>query len=275
MTGTEIGAEAGSPPVAAASARAPLVEIFESIQGEGRFVGMPTTFVRTATCPLRCVYCDTQNSYEAAPQFPVQLPGQQRDEANPVSAVRVDELLARSATAGCVSLTGGEPLVFPAFVAELGQRVRARGVRLHLETAAIHPDALHECVEHVDHLSADYKLPVTLGDSPGPTTPATEADGGHGERHVECLRIAVAAGATVDCKIVLTPAVTAGALTAALSRLQPLREQLVLVLQPVTPCGDVTEALSIPALQSHLRAARAAGFDVRVLPQVHRLLDLP
>ncbi len=52
-------------------ARAPLVEVFSSIQGEGRYAGVPMTFVRVAVCPIRCTYCDTPNSYTAASSFPV------------------------------------------------------------------------------------------------------------------------------------------------------------------------------------------------------------
>ncbi len=42
----------------------PIVEIFNSISGEGVSAGILTTFVRTAGCNLRCSYCDTTYSYD-------------------------------------------------------------------------------------------------------------------------------------------------------------------------------------------------------------------
>src|SRR5262249_5551757 len=73
-----------------AAASAPLVELFWPVQGEGRFVGVPRAFVRTATCPIRCSYCDTPHSYTAPARAPVQG---QADEPNPVTALRAAELL--------------------------------------------------------------------------------------------------------------------------------------------------------------------------------------
>jgi len=247
------------------AASAPLVELFWSVQGEGRFVGVPMAFVRTATCPIRCSYCDTPNSYTAPARAPVQG---QADEPNPVTAQRAAGLLrglpaAAHASPPRVSVTGGEPLVFPGFVRALGETLRPRGWRLHLETAALDPVALEHCVAEVDHLSADYKLPETL------------PSGSFGPQHVQCCALAARRGATVDVKIVLTPAVADASLARALDDLQPLRADVLLVLQPVTPFGREREPLSPEALQRHVAMAQGGGFELRVLPQVHRVLHVP
>lgn len=72
-------------------------EIFLSIQGESRSAGLPTVFVRTTGCNLRCVYCDTTYAY---------YEGQQ---------MSLDEVIARVQSYGVrrVCLTGGEPLIQP------------------------------------------------------------------------------------------------------------------------------------------------------------------
>lgn len=69
-------------------------EIFYSIQGESSLSGIPTVFVRTSGCPLRCNYCDTTYAYHE---------GLWRDEESVVSEIK--KLDARH-----VCITGGEPL---------------------------------------------------------------------------------------------------------------------------------------------------------------------
>lgn len=267
-----------TPPKAAEGAKAPLIEIFHSVQGEGRFVGVPMTFLRVATCPLRCLYCDTPHSYEAQARFPVRVPGRELLEPNPVPAARAAELVHKvqppGPRPGRLSITGGEPLVFPAYVRELGRLVRQKGMRVHLETAAIDPAALQVCIDQVDHLSADYKLAETLGPPAKPEV-ALAPGGSYGALHRRCCEIALQRGASVDVKIVLTDKVLDPSLERALEELSPLREKILLVLQPVTPFGAATKPLGRAELERFTAAAVRAQFDVRVLPQVHKALHLP
>ncbi len=251
--------------------KAPLVEVFASIQGEGRFVGRSMAFVRVAVCPLRCRYCDTPHSYTAAPQFGVTIGDRQLTEPNPVSGARAAELAleaARHSPFGqpqMVSLTGGEPLLYPAFVRALGEVLHDAGARLFLETAALDADALESCLDVVDHLSADYKLPETLGPD----------DRDPGAQNVRCVELSVARAITTDVKIVLTPAVRDESLLLALQRLRSVRDHIALILQPVTPFGQETEPLTRERLLALIHLATAAGFAPLVIPQTHKLLDLP
>jgi 7-carboxy-7-deazaguanine synthase len=254
----------------APGSRAPLVEIFHSIQGEGRFVGQAMGFVRVAVCPIRCRYCDTPHSYTAAATFPVGDGATRRDERNPVSgatAARLALACERASTFGtarsrAVSLTGGEPLVYPRFALELGTELRANGVRLHLETAALDPDALATVLPVVDHLSADWKSPATL------------ASGDPTAANLACVALAAAGSATIDVKLVLTADVTLDAVRDAVSRLHPHRVRVLLILQPVTPFGAVTSRAPTALVAAAHRHASAEGFDVRVVPQVHKQLGV-
>lgn len=97
-----------------------LSEIFYSVQGEGELTGVPSVFVRTSGCNLRCRWCDTKYaSWEPE--------GFQRS---------IDEVVAAVGQhpASHVVLTGGEPMVakeLPALAAAL----RAAGKHITIETA--------------------------------------------------------------------------------------------------------------------------------------------
>src|SRR5277367_1820812 len=76
-----------------------IAEIFHSIQGEGSLVGVPSVFVRTSGCNLRCAWCDT-------PYTSWQPEGEERS----VNSI-VDEV--NSYGASHVVITGGEPMIAP------------------------------------------------------------------------------------------------------------------------------------------------------------------
>jgi len=74
-----------------------VTEIFYSLQGEARTVGLPTVFVRLTGCPLRCVYCDTEYAFSG---------GEMQ------SVIQIAERVAAYAPR-YVTVTGGEPLAQP------------------------------------------------------------------------------------------------------------------------------------------------------------------
>ncbi|MBW2222866.1 MAG: radical SAM protein [Deltaproteobacteria bacterium] len=93
-------------------------EIYESIQGESTFAGLPCAFVRLSRCNLRCRWCDTPQAFEGGTQLP-----------------RADVLeKALSFATPLVELTGGEPLLQPGAIPLLRELCDA-GRTVLLETS--------------------------------------------------------------------------------------------------------------------------------------------
>ena len=82
---------------AAAAGQLRITEIFYSLQGEARTVGLPTVFVRLTGCPLRCGYCDTEYAFSGG-------------EIMTLESICAE--VARYAPR-YVTVTGGEPLAQP------------------------------------------------------------------------------------------------------------------------------------------------------------------
>jgi 7-carboxy-7-deazaguanine synthase len=96
-------------------------ELFYSIQGEGKLIGVPSVFVRASGCNLRCSWCDT-------PYASWQPEGEEQ------SAQRIVEQV-QAYRSEHVVLTGGEPMIMPDIV-PLAQSLRSLGYHITVETAA-------------------------------------------------------------------------------------------------------------------------------------------
>ena len=96
-------------------------EIFYSIQGEGALVGMPSVFIRTSGCNLRCRWCDT----------PYTSWSPEGDEMTVENILGVVEDYA----ATHVVITGGEPMLMKE-MPDLTRRLKDCGYHITIETAA-------------------------------------------------------------------------------------------------------------------------------------------
>src|SRR5690554_6605441 len=74
-----------------------ITEIFYSLQGETRTVGLPTVFIRLTGCPLRCQYCDSAYAFSGGELFSIESILPQVADYRP----------------RYVCVTGGEPLAQP------------------------------------------------------------------------------------------------------------------------------------------------------------------
>ena len=95
-----------------------ITEIFHSLQGEARSVGLPTVFVRLTGCPLRCQYCDTAYAFSGG------------------ELMTIDAILSKIETFAChrICVTGGEPLAQPGCLSLLDQLCHL-GFDVSLETS--------------------------------------------------------------------------------------------------------------------------------------------
>lgn len=93
-----------------------VVEIFTSIQGEGKFLGTPVIFIRLAGCNLNCGFCDTDWSK-----------GQNMTIAEIKSVLDMQKGIKR------VVITGGEPTIHKGFE-ELCMNLKSWGYKVNIET---------------------------------------------------------------------------------------------------------------------------------------------
>lgn len=135
----------------------PMVEIFETVEGEGTRAGFPTTFVRVFHCNLRCSWCDTTYSYAPAkPEFWATIP----------------EIIeqVKGLPNHHICLTGGEPLIHgkksERLVQELSKLTFVQDI--HIETnGAIHLKPFEQLRQSIPEVGSktrfivDYKLPAS------------------------------------------------------------------------------------------------------------------
>jgi len=116
-------------------------DVFYSIQGEGKWMGLPNCFIRTMGCNLRCSYCDTTEAYDHG------------DERS------LDEIITQIKPFHCdkVCITGGEPLL-QEHIGLLMERLVETGYHVSVETNGSQSLKTYLSIPHL-FFSMDIKCP--------------------------------------------------------------------------------------------------------------------
>ncbi len=199
-----------------------IAETFFSIQGEGTLAGVPSFFIRTSGCNLRCAWCDT-------PYASWSPEGEQRS---------VDELVAEAAAAGCghVVVTGGEPLL----QREIGALTRALAAA-----------GLHVTVETAGTLAPDFVCSLL---SVSPKTANSDPDGRFRERHRRLradlgpVRALLARHREYQLKLVVRGEADAAEVLSLVERLGAERGRVLLMPEGRTPEEVAGRARGVAAL---------------------------
>lgn len=214
-------------------------EIFESIQGEGPYVGYKQLFIRFCNCNLKCNYCDTEFSSDS--DFTEYSPCELADMTNKYKHIH------------SVSLTGGEPLLSTEFLKDFLPRVNKK---IYLETNATLADKFNEIKEFVNIVSADIKLESATG--------IKNSYKFHDNFFAAC------SGIETFAKIVFNSKITEEEISSCCELGQ--KHNIPLILQPEMEDNKmtVTSGFAAKILDKFLEKYD----NVRLIPQVHKFLDV-
>ncbi len=252
-----------------ASRFAPMQEIFSSVQGEGPYVGERQLFVRFAHCHLKCAYCDTTMTTADGKCHVEQSPGSPAVDLldNPVSIeamMTAFKHVLPQARHKAISFTGGEPLLYHQFLAQLFPTIKdVYGERpwLYLETSGTQPEFLQSVLPWTDVIAMDFKLPSTTKEAP------------RYKDHAEFLKMAQTnRNCELFIKLIFDETTTDEEWDCVKATLND--STLPIFLQPVTDLK--TNTIQVPAKAILKAEETLSGFfhNVRVVPQTHKMVQV-
>jgi len=139
-------------------------EIFHTIQGEGKNLGMPSVFLRTSLCNLHCIWCDTDYTWnwEGSPFVTDSNKKFKKEEY--IIELPVEEVYDRLVEISCtnVVLTGGEPMMHHKDLMELMTMLKSHNSDYHFE---IETNGTLKPSEEFDNLIDQYNVSPKLSNS--------------------------------------------------------------------------------------------------------------
>ncbi|MCR3901427.1 7-carboxy-7-deazaguanine synthase QueE [Aeromonas hydrophila] len=126
----------------------PINEIFQTIQGEGVFTGLPAIFVRLQGCPVGCPWCDTRHTWVVDParEVGIQAVLDCSNESDGWSKMSTEQILVSFQQLGYqarhVVITGGEPCLYD--LQDLSAALIEAGYQVQIETSGTSEILTHE-----------------------------------------------------------------------------------------------------------------------------------
>ncbi len=227
--------------------KAKIAEIFQSIQGEGPYVGAKQVFIRFFECNMHCAWCDTPRSIG--------------DTQGGFQEYTSDELWRKIADlwSNChsVSLTGGEPLIQADFIKTFLPRLKAAWITSYLETNGIFYQELDWLIDDIDIIAMDIKLPSSTKCRP------------FWEEHKEFLEIA--RRKEVFTKVVISNDTTREDVLRSVDLVAEIDPEITYILQP--NYFDYDKGVVQKCLEYQKDCASRLK-NVRIVPQMHKFLEL-
>lgn len=221
--------------------KAKIAEIFESIQGEGLYLGEMQIFVRFFNCNLSCHYCDTKLD-----RFTEYEPRELFEEIN----------LYRDKYHS-ISFTGGEPLLYKDFLKEILELTSKHGHRHYLETNGTLFFELEEIIGRIDIVAMDLKLPSSSG------------MGNLWNMHRKFLKVAVKK--EVFLKTIICQGTREEDLMDAIALIREVSPSSILVLQPNS---YENQGVLNEKLFRFKEIANQHKVTACVIPQMHKIVGL-
>ena len=218
-----------------------IAEVFESIQGEGLYLGERQIFVRFFGCNLSCQFCDTKLNrfieYEAEELF--------------------EKIKLYQKGFHSISFTGGEPLLQKDYLREVLKLTSSQGYKNYLETNGTLPAELSDVIGYLDIVAMDLKLPSSTG-------------AGHfWDEHRRFLEIA--SSREVFLKLVICEATEEEDLRQGLRLIKEINQAAILVLQPNSLEND---GRLIDKLRKFKDISRTENINCRIIPQMHKIAGI-